>query len=306
MSKKIYKYFPPDALHLVFEREGFCGIKCSLPKDYNDPYELFLGVDLDVGPEILATYREIVFEVPQFPTTCFSKSPSVPPMWAHYARNHSGFVVEFDTNFLGRIPNLNIRDVTYRSEPDKDIALNLQRAAVTKKPRHAVWLRQAVIHHAYFSKYPTWSYEQECRLVSEFDQIETLNGNMILFMPIDSVTRIIVGKSIEPGELDASRLIAKELRVSWLKANVGKSISTPYFTDEQNVVYVFDGEHIVEATTVCEKCAEPFDNGDNLCPWCSITQGDKVEAAMANPLRVLDRLEQLDDYLEQVRRIHED
>lgn len=47
---KIYKYFSYDVLDLVFAREGFCGVKCSLPKDYNDPYELFLGMDLSIPP----------------------------------------------------------------------------------------------------------------------------------------------------------------------------------------------------------------------------------------------------------------
>jgi hypothetical protein len=81
---KTYKYFSSDVLELVFERDEFCSVKCSLPKDYNDPFELFLGVDLNVSTQCMATYREIIDEVPQFPTTCFSKSPIVPPMWAHY------------------------------------------------------------------------------------------------------------------------------------------------------------------------------------------------------------------------------
>ena len=45
MGKKIYKYFSAEVLELIFKREGFVGIKCSLPNQYNDPYELFLGVD---------------------------------------------------------------------------------------------------------------------------------------------------------------------------------------------------------------------------------------------------------------------
>ena len=89
MTGKVYKYFSKDVLDLVFAREGYCGLKCSLPKDYNDPFELFLGVDLTVPTNLLATYREVVNEVPQFPTTCFSKSPVVSPMWAHYGHNHS-------------------------------------------------------------------------------------------------------------------------------------------------------------------------------------------------------------------------
>ncbi|WP_232615383.1 DUF2971 domain-containing protein [Photobacterium carnosum] len=93
---KIYKYFSHDVLELVFDREEYCGIKCSLPKDYNDPYELFLGMDLNTPPEQLAFYHDIIADIPQNPTSCFSLSPIVSPMWAHYAKNHTGFVLEFD------------------------------------------------------------------------------------------------------------------------------------------------------------------------------------------------------------------
>ncbi|WP_375280062.1 hypothetical protein [Pseudooctadecabacter sp.] len=48
---KVYKYFSHEVFDLVFDREGFCGLKFSFPKDYNDPYELFLALDLSVPTE---------------------------------------------------------------------------------------------------------------------------------------------------------------------------------------------------------------------------------------------------------------
>lgn len=42
---KVYKYFSHDVFDLIFGREKSCGLKFSLPKDYNDPYELFLALD---------------------------------------------------------------------------------------------------------------------------------------------------------------------------------------------------------------------------------------------------------------------
>jgi Protein of unknown function (DUF2971) len=128
-----------------------------------------------VGPEALATYRELIYELPQYPTTCFSKSPVVPPMWAHYAQNHSGFVLEFDVDAIKEaFPDIGINDVNYRNEPNESIAANIARAAGTKKPRHAVWLQQTVTYHAYFSKYSMWSYEQECRLVTDMESVEAV------------------------------------------------------------------------------------------------------------------------------------
>jgi hypothetical protein len=45
LVRMLYKYFSSEVLELVFDRDGFCGVKCSYPQDYNDPYELFLEPD---------------------------------------------------------------------------------------------------------------------------------------------------------------------------------------------------------------------------------------------------------------------
>ncbi len=52
MSKKLYKYVGPDILDVAFSKDGFCGFKFSYPKDYNDPYELFLTIDFENNPDI--------------------------------------------------------------------------------------------------------------------------------------------------------------------------------------------------------------------------------------------------------------
>lgn len=77
----IFKYFSEGVLEHVFFRDEHVGIKCSLPEDYNDPFELFLGVDLEQEAELLATYSDVVQKIPSLLTTCFSKSPIVSPMW---------------------------------------------------------------------------------------------------------------------------------------------------------------------------------------------------------------------------------
>ena len=90
MGSKIYKYLGADVLNIALSKEGVCSFKCSYPKDFNDPYELFLTIDFKQTPELLATYKDTIGELPQLPTSCFSRSPSVIPMWAHYAHNHRG------------------------------------------------------------------------------------------------------------------------------------------------------------------------------------------------------------------------
>lgn len=297
MGNKIYKYFSDSVLDLVFARPELCGLKCSLPKDYNDPYELFLGVDLTVTPELLAAYRELVVELPQRPTSCFSKSPIVSPMWAHYGGNHSGFVVEFDIDALkAAFPDIVIMDVTYRTEPSENIAGQLQRAVGTKKPRHAYFLQQTVLASAYFSKDVAWSYEQECRLLDQEEYCETIAGNKILQVPIACCTAIIAGRNATPVTVARTKEIAGQGGLRWLHAVIGKSIAQPFMEDETGARVVFDGTEMVPAVKVCQGCSEPISLGKSLCAWCSITENDALKAALSNPLRVLDHHGMLEDY----------
>lgn len=91
----IYKYVSPGNVDNVFSHPGKATLKFSLPSEFNDPYELFLTIDFNRDPEELAFYLDLIGENLQFPTTCFSLSPNVVPMWAHYAQNHQGLVIEF-------------------------------------------------------------------------------------------------------------------------------------------------------------------------------------------------------------------
>lgn len=291
-------------MDLVFAREGFCGVKCSLPKDYNDPYELFLGVDLKVSTDCLATYRDIIHELPQFPTTCFSKSPIVSPMWAHYAQNHSGFVLEFDVDALkDSFAEIEIRDVDYKAEPNPALATSLERAAFTKKPRHAVWLQQAVLTEAYFSKYQDWGYEQECRLVDRNQYVEDIAGNKILFIPSDCVTAMIVGSSFQDDQKARSVELATAETMDWYQLEIGKSLPHPYMRSANDDVFLFEDGEISEALGQCESCSEPLPMGGELCAWCSITDAHAEEAARSNPFRILDHYGGLEDYMAAVRNI---
>ena len=283
---------------LVFSRDGFCGIKCSLPKDYNDPYELFLGVDLKVSSDLLASYNDIVQEITQYPTTCFSNSPSVSPMWAHYANNHSGFVVEFDVDLIkGAFQDIEFKDVDYKDFPDNRIESHLYQATGTKKPRHAMFLRRAVLHEAYFSKQTDWSYEKECRLVADMDQCDNISGNIILQIPMNCVSAIMAGSGASHNDIDLSKEISKNNSLIWYSTIIGKSQTQPFFKNISNTSFVFNGSAIVEADTVCNSCSEPTLDAQNLCPWCRVTDAEKINAAQGNPLRMLDHYGMLENYV---------
>ena len=303
--QKAYKYFSADVMELVFQRDGYCGIKCSLPKDYNDPYELFLGMDLKVSPEYLATYNDIIQGIPQLPTTCFSKSPIVAPMWAHYAMVHTGFVLEFDIEELKKsFEGCMFKEVSYKSKPSEDLRKFVARASVVKKPRHAVWLEQAVFLEAYFSKYLEWSYEQECRLVVMGSEItEKVDSQEILFIPFSCLTSIIFGNKCLPDKIKYGTEITQQSNCSCYKIEIGKSYPVPYMSSPSKSVFIFKGSEIIQPENICESCSEPVVGDLELCPWCSITDQNKLDAAMGNPFRMMERYGLLEEYLEGVRKI---
>ena len=165
-SMKLYKYFGPDILDKAFSSKKYLSFKCSYPKDFNDPYELFLTIDSNEQPEILAFYSDIIGEIIQLPTTYFSQSPSIIPMWSHYAQNLEGFVIEInEENLVKQFPKSGFGDVDYREKPDDSIQYSLHLAYGSAKPRHTYILQQNILRAAYYTKSKCWSYELERRMV---------------------------------------------------------------------------------------------------------------------------------------------
>jgi hypothetical protein len=297
--KTVFKYCSDGNLQNVFVRDGFVGIKCSLPQDYNDPFELFLGVDLEQGSDLLATYREVVEEVPQLLTTCFSKSPIVAPMWAHYGNNHQGFVIGFDVEALEKhLPNILIRDISYREAPSKDLISYTQMAARRMKPRDAMALRDAVLYHAYFSKYLEWSYEQEVRAVNLEDAIENIDGHSILYVPAECITIIIAGAKSSDEAKQTLDEVSAELNAEFYNGRIGCSFPTPYLTTHKNNPLIYADGEITKPQGVCIECSEPLKAAGELCPWCTITEDEEIVAASNNPLRILHNHDLLNGYLD--------
>jgi hypothetical protein len=198
--KKLYKYLPPSGLfNKVFSKNAFVSLKASYPRDFNDPYELFLTIRTNgVNPSVLAYYQEILGTVPQEPTVCFSVRPDVVPMWAHYAHEFTGAVIECDeANIRKAFPDARIEDVKYSNTP---IAIDVERleyAYATAKMRHTFLLQDAAFNAAYFTKSKYWSYELERRLLIKRENVTVRGTLMIIQFPIDCVTAIITGPKMK-------------------------------------------------------------------------------------------------------------
>ncbi|MBI4824901.1 MAG: DUF2971 domain-containing protein [Nitrospirae bacterium] len=296
---KLYKYIGPEILSIAFSKEGYVGLKCSYPKDYNDPFELFLTLDsYEAEAEIIAYYHEILGEVPQLPTTCFSKRPDVIPMWAHYAHQSRGFVIEIDeSRMTKRFPDTSIDDVDYKDNPHAVELEAVILAYTTTKPRHTYLLQRAAFGNAYFTKSSCWSYESERRVILKQSDVSTTDSNMILYVPIDCVSSVIAAPFSIDEHVDYCKKLTERISCDYYEMKIGRSSITPYFLNKENDSFQFDGEKLDSVDNYCGKCGEPIIGEEEYCHWCSTSEDDKYDAAFRNPMKRLSKLGLLEGYL---------
>jgi Protein of unknown function (DUF2971) len=303
--KGIYKYLGPEVIDKIFQSPDKVTFKCSLPKDFNDPYELFLTIDFNEEPDLLAFYAETVGELPQYPTTCFSRSPAVIPMWAHYAQNHEGFVIEISEEKLSEtLPDVSCQDVSYSDVPVHDLLASLQMAYGTSKMRHTYLLRRGVLYSAYFTKMSCWAYEQERRLVAQAEKDTREASSMILLdIPASCVTSIICGARASDATKLALKEKAKELGCRYFELRIGKNSAIPFFVDSAGQPFSFGEGALNECEQYCGTCMEPIAQEALECSWCQTNDQLRMDAASRNPFRILDNLGMLDDYVAEMDAI---
>lgn len=303
--KKIYKYVGPESIDKVFQSSAAVTLKCGLPKDFNDPYELFLTIDFNERPDALAFYADAIGELPQLPTTCFSRSPIVTPMWAHYAQNLQGFVVEFSEDALGKaFPEGSFDDVDYADAPSEGLRQMLYMAFVARKFRHTYLLRRGVFNAAYFTKASCWSYEQERRMIVPLENTRQVDPLILLNVPNDCATSIICGpRASEQTKLELIKK-AKELNCQYFELRIGRSSATPYLVDTDGQPFLFDHGEISPSPQYCAACNEPITSmTDDHCSWCQIDDELRYNAAQSNPFRMLDHYGMLEQYIEDMDAI---
>ncbi|HKR75503.1 MAG TPA: DUF2971 domain-containing protein [Rhodanobacter sp.] len=305
MPKLIYKYFGPSLAEIALSDDG-ATLKCSLPKDFNDPYELFLTVDFKADPGALACYQEAIGSIPQLPTTCFSNSPAISPMWAHYGLNVTGFAVAFNEDLLKEhFPEAQFGDVSYQDKANDGLTEMLYRVHVIKKPRYTYFLQGGVFHAAYYTKTSAWAYEVERRMVAAETDVRVASDLLLLDVPASCVTAIIAGARADPMLVAALEQRATNFGCAFYRMQIGRTHIEPFFRNASGAPHVFDGARIVPAANICKACKEPLDVGKETCSWCQITDEHRLEAAAGNPYRILDRIGELDNYIKSMDGITE-
>jgi hypothetical protein len=304
MTKKLYKYVGPGFIDKVFYTPEKIALKCAYPSEFNDPYELFLTMDFSEKPELLAFYADVIGELPQLPTTCFSKSPAVIPMWAHYANTLQGFVLELDEEkLIAHFPESGFGDVDYQDSPSESVAENLYRAYGIGKFRYIHFLNRSVFSAAYYTKQLCWSYEIERRMVISESEVTQRDGLVLLDIPTDCVTSIVCGPRSTEQTKSLLQQHAERVGCELLQMKIGRSSGTPYFVGSNSSPTVFNNGAFALAAHHCSDCKEPTSNPKGICSWCQIDDSHRMQAAQKNSYRVLHHFGLLDGYIDSVSRI---
>jgi hypothetical protein len=133
---------------------------------------------------------------------CLTQRYDSLPMWAHYAANATGLVVEFQ----------NLEDVF----PGDDTGVLYQPIAVRyERERVGVTFDPRSHESIFLSKYQDWSYEQEVRVVvplADCRQVQLADKPLYLLdIPRMCITRVILGWKMEPPVAESVRAFARDL-----------------------------------------------------------------------------------------------
>lgn len=209
----LYKYVSCDVAMKILNGK----IRMTQPSEFNDPFEL--AVELYVSPDIKDTVYNFQFDIlspreslgsnmlpddfesdfchdiairkireeldKSIGILCLSKRNNSHLMWAHYANNYSGVVLEFDKEhefFEG------LMDVEYR---EKRLKINFD---------YFINREKEIPLSALFVKPKVWEYENEVRIVRNLNalkKIKNSRGKLPIYLddiPMECIKSVTLGE----------------------------------------------------------------------------------------------------------------
>jgi hypothetical protein len=225
-------------------------------------------------------------------------------MWAHYAQNSEGVVVELsEDDLVEAFPESGFGDVDYQDTPHEGLADMLHRAYEIGKPRYVYLLNKGVFSAAYYTKTTSWAYELERRMIVRESEVRRAGDLLLADVPKACVSALIVGPRATE---DTKRLVRDQsvhLGCRYFEMRVGRSSASPYFVDEAGEPYTFAGDHLKQSLQHCGSCREPLTVESEECSWCRIEDSHAREAAARNPFRMLNQYGMLGSYIENMEAI---
>lgn len=149
---------------------------------------------LDNNSEVF--YNAYFKKIIQFRVSCFSKTPYSILMWSHYANDHKGFCISYNTSKIKEKIKKELYPVFYQ-----DILIPLIK---TEKNLNTGKINSLL-------KYKDWKYEKEWRLI--------LNEEFVSLKP----SKIYLGVKFNENNLDYFKDIASKLKCKLYKMHINYS-----------------------------------------------------------------------------------
>ncbi len=160
--RMLYKYCPPERIDIL---DGL-RVRFSPPSDFNDTFDSYDPVSPGARFRTMVRrhrYRDALGIL------CLTTKADSHLMWVHYARNHTGFVIGFNSS-ASFFKEGDLRFVEYKPKP--------------KRASH----KRACLY-----KSPEWAYEEEWRCVRRFKESQS----RLVAIETDLISEIILGWKME-------------------------------------------------------------------------------------------------------------
>lgn len=178
----LYKYYSFDS-GVAALKSGKLGFRN--PKNFNDPFELSFLSNSSGALEKIDHVRGILDELRKnVAILSLTRNPRNPLMWAHYANEHTGFVIGYkvDDEFLQssdcNIIPVSDGDVVYTNTKtrhllNKDLIEEIHkiRLAAHGEPSELSKEARSLCRKIFLTKHSSWVYEEEVRVVKISDSL---------------------------------------------------------------------------------------------------------------------------------------
>jgi hypothetical protein len=153
---KLYKFYNTNLLSIASLQDSYFWL--SNPKEFNDPFDCNINLiehnNQKALNKITSSKKN---DISNIGVTCFTEVLDEPLMWAHYANNFYGFVLELDSNHL--------RVNLYNRERKKSLNPVLYFKQFIKVKNTDSF----ALEYFLTAKSDKWEYEKEWRILADVD-----------------------------------------------------------------------------------------------------------------------------------------
>jgi len=232
------KISPPETLNDPFESTIPYNLKILTPKDTKDIHEL--GLTKNGKPRDSGILVELINDIEyhdmlkSIGVISLSETPRNLLMWAHYANNHRGFCIGYDSNLLNEESSLDER-LPISTRPVKIMYDNCRfDFANTSFDMNSAYHEKlkSILYHVLTTKSDEWIYEKECRMI----------------LPLNNCDKLIYSGSDETIKCEIDSLQPKNSKRPYALISDDKDFIFAKIIDKKSIKSIYLGCRMDEAT----------------------------------------------------------